>query len=333
MSEAILDVQHMSVDYKVQFGKIRVLKDISLSLRQGEVLSLVGESGSGKTTFALAVAKLLAPNSVVSKDTHVFFRGRDIMNIKRSEMDKIRGTEIFMIFQNPFMSLNPLMKIKAQLGEAIAVRNKRRRRGSEENKKTNGIEEEISSVLKSVRIGDSKEIMERYPHQLSGGQNQRVMLAMALAERPSLLIADEPSTALDVTTQAQVLALIKEAIKNTGMSMIFITHDLAIAGSISDRIAVLYGGMVQEIGTAKDILSDPKHPYTVGLIESIPSKSKKEGHLEAIKGSYNPAGLENMCLFAPRCPLVQGICREQMPELVQLQGEHYVRCVNYVVRK
>lgn len=318
----------MNVEYKVPFGKMRALSDVSLSLRQGEVLSLVGESGSGKTTFALAVAKLLAPNSTVSKDTRIFFRGTDIMKIKRSQMDKIRGTDIFMIFQNPFMSLNPLMRIKDQIKEAIVVRNKRNQ--SSKNATNKGdIEEEISSVLKSVRIGDSKDIMERYPHQLSGGQNQRIMLAMALAERPSLLIADEPSTALDVTTQAQVLALIKEAIKNTGMSMIFITHDLAIAGSISDRIVVLYGGMVQEIGSAKEILSQPKHPYTVGLVESIPSKSKKEGHLEAIKGSYNPIGLENMCSFAPRCPLVRDICRERIPELLQLGGDRYVRCVNY----
>jgi peptide/nickel transport system ATP-binding protein len=324
----------MNVDYKVPFGKLRVLRDVSLTLNQGETLSIVGESGSGKTTFALTISKLLPPNALISKDTQILFRGTDLMKINSSQMDRIRGTEIFMIFQNPFMSLNPLMKIKDQIGEAIRVRNKRRQGGGvtfdpQRNENKAEIEEEISSVLKSVRIGDSTDIMERYPHQLSGGQNQRIMLAMALAEKPSLLIADEPTTALDVTTQAQVLALTKEVIKKTGMSIIYITHDLAIAGSISDRIVVLYGGMVQEAGTAKEILSTPKHPYTSGLIESIPSKSKSEGSLVAIKGTYNPIGIENMCAFAPRCPLVHDECREKIPELVKLASEHYVRCVNY----
>jgi peptide/nickel transport system ATP-binding protein len=327
MADAILNVRQMNVDYKIPFGKLRVLRDVSLSLNQGETLSIVGESGSGKTTFALTVSRLLPPNAIVSKNTEVLFQGTDLMKINRSQMDKIRGTDIFMIFQNPFMSLNPLMRIKDQIREAIVVRNKRR--GINSGKEEEGIEEEISSVLKSVRIGDSREVMERYPHQLSGGQNQRIMLAMALAEKPSLLIADEPTTALDVTTQAQVLALTKEVIKKTGMSMIYITHDLAIAGSISDRIVVLYGGMVQEIGSAKQILSESKHPYTAGLIESIPSKSKSEGPLIAIKGSYNPAGIENMCAFAPRCPLVHDECKEKIPKLVDLGGEHYVRCVNY----
>jgi peptide/nickel transport system ATP-binding protein len=326
MTNLILDVQKMNVDYKVPFGRMRVLRDVSLSLNQGEVLSIVGESGSGKTTFALTVSRLLAPNAVISKDAKVLFRGKDLIKIKRSQMDKIRGTDIFMIFQNPFMSLNPLMRIKEQIRESITVRNKRNRIFE---RKKESIEEEISSVLKSVRIGDSTDIMERYPHQLSGGQNQRIMLAMALAEKPSLLIADEPTTALDVTTQAQVLALTKEVIKKTGMSMLYITHDLAVAGSISDRIAVMYGGMIQEIGSAKEILSNPKHPYTAALIQSIPSKSKRDGPLVAIRGSYVPVGLENMCAFAPRCPLVQDKCRERTPELVQLEEGHLVRCVNY----
>lgn len=329
MAEPILDVRNMNVDYRVAFGKIRVLKNVFLSLEAGEVISLVGESGSGKTTFALAVSKLLAPNASLSKDTEVRFRGRDITRIRDSEMNRIRGTDIFMIFQNPFMSLNPLMRIKDQIREALVVRNKRKHDSKDSKADRKEIDDEISSVLEAVRIGDAKDVMERYPHQLSGGQNQRIMLAMALAERPSLLIADEPTTALDVTTQSQILALIKEAIKKTGMSMIFITHDLAIAGSISDRIAVMYGGMVQELGSAREVLSSPKHPYTVGLLQSVPAKTKNEGHLNAIKGFYNPLGLENMCAFAPRCPLAHEICREKVPELVSLEDGHKVRCVNY----
>jgi peptide/nickel transport system ATP-binding protein len=314
----------MSVDFNVQYGKVRALTEVSLSLRQGEVLSLVGESGSGKSTFALAVSKLLAPNAIISKETRILFRGIDITKIKRSKMDLLRGTEMFMIFQNPFMSLNPLMRIKDQIREAIDVRD--RRSGQS---RSGDVEGEIASVLKSVRIGDAEDVMHRYPHQLSGGQNQRIMLAMALAEKPSLLIADEPTTALDVTTQAQVLLLIREVIRKTGMSMLFITHDLAVATSISDRIAVLYGGMVQEVGLANQIVLGPKHPYTIGLIQSIPNKSKKEGHLEAIKGSFNPAGLESMCAFYPRCPLAHDACKEGVPALFRVESGRYARCVNY----
>jgi peptide/nickel transport system ATP-binding protein len=323
----ILIADSVSVDYKVSYGSIHGLRDVSLSIRQGEVLSLVGESGCGKSTFALAVSRLLAPNAKVSSDSKILFRGTDLMKVKRSKMDSLRGTEIFMIFQNPFMSLNPLMRIKDQIGEAIKVRD--RRKGGGRGHDRGDVEREIVSVLKSVRIGDAGDIIHRYPHQLSGGQNQRVMLAMALAEKPSLLIADEPTTALDVTTQAQVLSLIKEVIRKTGMSMLFITHDLAVASSISDRIAVLYGGMLQEIGSSKQILTDPKHPYTVGLIESIPKKSKKEGHLDAIRGSFTLAGLENMCAFVPRCPLVHDTCKERVPALVQVAPGRSVRCVNY----
>ncbi|HXZ89437.1 MAG TPA: ABC transporter ATP-binding protein, partial [Candidatus Dormibacteraeota bacterium] len=182
--------------------------------------------------------------------------------------------------------------------------------------------------LKSVRIGDAKDVMERYPHQLSGGQNQRIMLAMALAEKPSLLIADEPTTALDVTTQAQVLLLLKEIRQKSKMSVVYVTHDLAVAASISDRIAVLYGGMVQEIGPAKQVLMDPKHPYTLGLIKSIPSKAKNEGSLDAIKGAFSWDDVGDMCAFAPRCPLAREACRKGIPALNQLD-ETQIRCINY----
>jgi peptide/nickel transport system ATP-binding protein len=356
--EILLRVEDLSVDYKTPAGPVHALRNVSLSVNEGEVLSVVGESGSGKTTLALAIARLLPESSGVQRSGRILFRDIDVTSAKRSEMDSLRGTELFMIFQNPFMSLNPLMKIKDQIGEAIRVRNRRlaKKKGGnkgvvvteqeeeedEQNKKSESendndndtITSEIESVLKSVRIADARDVMERYPHQLSGGQNQRVMLAMALAERPSLLIADEPTTALDVTTQAQVLSLLKEIIRNTGMSVIFITHDLAVAGSISDRIAVMYGGMVQEIGASLQILSDPKHPYTVSLINSIPSKTKKDGPLEAIKGSFSLFGLEDKCAFAPRCPLVRDKCNEKVPALISLGDgttttTTFVRCINY----
>ena len=328
----ILHVEDLSVDYKTPGGVVHALRNVSLSVREGEVLSVVGESGSGKTTLALAIARLLPETATALKSGKILFRNVDVATMKKSQVDKLRGTEIFMIFQNPFMSLNPLMTVKGQIKEAITVRNKRakKRNSATIGEGKDKIDSEISSVLKSVRIADASQIMQRYPHQLSGGQNQRIMLAMALAERPSLLIADEPTTALDVTTQGQVLSLLKEIIRNTGMSVIFITHDLAVAGSISDRIAVMYGGMIQEIGTSHQILSEPKHPYTVSLIKSIPSRTKREGPLEAIKGSYSQEGLENRCAFAPRCPLVHDVCNERVPALISLEsGNNFVRCINY----
>ena len=320
----ILEVENLSVDYATYSLNVHALRNVSLAVDEGEVLSLVGESGSGKSTFALAVSRLLPPNARLLKGSRVLFRGNDIMQLKRSQIGQIRGTGIFMIFQNVFLSLNPLMKIKRQVIEAISVRSKRASQKIEKEE----TEGEVVSILKSVRIGDAEDVMERYPHQLSGGQNQRVMLAMALAEKPSLLIADEPTTALDVTTQAQVLLLLKEIREKSRMSIVYVTHDLAVAASISDRIAVLYGGMVQEVGPAKQILSEPKHPYTLGLIRSIPSRAKNEGSLDAIKGAFSWSDVGNVCAFATRCPLARAACRKGIPGLNQVD-ETMIRCINY----
>ncbi len=321
---SILEVENLSVDYATSSSTVHALRNVSLTVNEGEVLSIVGESGSGKSTFALAVSKLLPPNATLLKGGRILFRGKDLMQLNKSQIEQIRGTGIFMIFQNVFLSLNPLMKIKRQVIEAINVRSKRISKNIEKRE----AESEVASILKSVRIGDAEDVMERYPHQLSGGQNQRVMLAMALAEKPSLLLADEPTTALDVTTQAQVLLLLKEIREKSKMSIIYVTHDLAVAASISDRIAVLYGGMVQEIGPARQILSDPKHPYTLGLIKSIPSKAKNDGPLDAIKGAFSWDDVGDACAFAPRCPLVHEICRKGIPALNQLD-KTLIRCVNY----
>jgi peptide/nickel transport system ATP-binding protein len=320
----ILDVENLSVDYATPSSVVHALRSVSLTVNEGEVLALVGESGSGKSTFALAVSKLLPSNATLLKGGRVLFRGRDIMQQKKPQIEQVRGTGIFMIFQNVFLSLNPLMKIKRQVTEAISVRSKR----TSERLDKSEAESEVASILKSVRIGDAEDVMERYPHQLSGGQNQRIMLAMALAEKPSLLIADEPTTALDVTTQAQVLLLLKEIKEKSKMSIIYVTHDLAVAASISDRIAVLYGGMVQEIGPARQILSDPKHPYTLGLIKSIPSKAKNEGPLDAIKGAFSWDAVGDACAFAPRCPLAREACTKGIPALNQLD-KTLIRCLNY----
>jgi peptide/nickel transport system ATP-binding protein len=321
---SILEVENLSVDYATYSSKVHALRNVSLSVNEGEVLSIVGESGSGKSTFALAVSRLLPPNATLLKGGRVLFGGNDIMQLEKSQIEQIRGTGIFMIFQNVFLSLNPLMKIKRQVIEAINVRSKKVPKKMEKRE----AEVEVASILKSVRIGDAEDVMERYPHQLSGGQNQRVMLAMAVAERPSLLIADEPTTALDVTTQAQVLLLLKEIREKSKMSIVYVTHDLAVAASISDRIVVLYGGMVQEVGPARQILSHPKHPYTLGLIKSIPSKAKNEGALDAIKGAFSWDDIGDACAFAARCPLTRAACGKGIPALNQ-SDKTLIRCINY----
>lgn len=320
----ILDVENLSVDYATPSSVVHALRNVSLTVDEGEVLSIVGESGSGKSTFALAVSRLLPANATLLKGGRIFFRGNDLMQLKKPQIRQVRGTGIFMVFQNVFLSLNPLMKIKRQVTEAIGVRCKRDSQKLD-NKEA---EREVASILKSVRIGDAEDVMQRYPHQLSGGQNQRIMLAMALAEKPSLLIADEPTTALDVTTQAQVLLLLKEIREKSKMSIVYVTHDLAVAASISDRIAVLYGGMVQEIGPARQILSEPKHPYTLGLIKSIPSKAKNEGPLDAIKGAFSWDDVGEACAFASRCPLAREACSRGIPALNQLD-KALIRCINY----
>ena len=320
----ILQVENLSIDYHTPSSTVHALRNVSLTVNEGEILSIVGESGSGKSTFALAVSKLLPRNATILKGSRIYFGGKDLMQMKKPQIRQVRGTGIFMIFQNVFLSLNPLMRIKRQVIEAINVRSKRT--GQKLGKRD--AENEVVSILKSVRIGDAEDVMERYPHQLSGGQNQRIMLAMALAEKPSLLIADEPTTALDVTTQAQVILLLKEIRDETKMSIVYVTHDLGVTASISDRIAVLYGGMVQELGPAKQVLSDPKHPYTLGLIKSIPSKAKNEGSLDAIKGAFSRDDVGDACAFAARCPLVREACRKNIPALNHVD-KTLIRCINY----
>jgi peptide/nickel transport system ATP-binding protein len=320
----VLRVDGLTVDYRAGGGQVHALKNVSLSIQEGEIVGVVGESGSGKSTLALAVSRLLRSPPAIQRSGSIVFGGSDIAQLLPSEIDNLRGTGIFMVFQDPFLSLNPLMRIKDQIVEAIAVRLKR---GSSPFNRE-AAEREAVSHLKTVRIGDAEDIAERYPHQISGGQIQRVMLAMALAERPQLLVADEPTTALDVTTQSQILAVLKDIVEETKMGVLFVTHDLAVAGVICDQMTVLYGGMVQEAGPTNRILFEPKHPYTVGLINSLPSKTKTEGPLAAIKGSFNPAGLEEICLFAPRCPLARDECRKGVPAQNTVDGT-VVRCINY----
>jgi peptide/nickel transport system ATP-binding protein len=332
----ILDVENLSVSYRSPSGVLDAVSNVSFKLSEGEVLGVVGESGSGKTTLALAIARLLDDRVGFYKSGKIRLLGLDMITAKESDVRRMRGSSLFMIFQDPFASLNPLMRIKDQLIEAISIRCKST---GEAFDPKNAFEVAIDA-LRAVRIGDPADVANRFPHQLSGGQNQRVMLAMAVVEKPKLLIADEPTTALDVTTQSQVLDLLSEIVRANRMSVLFVTHDLAIAGSISDRIMVMYGGMVQEIGPARSVLSDPKHPYTVGLINSIPSGNKKQRRLEHIPGSFSwTAELKTKCAFSPRCGYSREACELGIPSLIQIattngsessdKNKRFVRCINY----
>jgi oligopeptide/dipeptide ABC transporter ATP-binding protein len=307
----------------------------------------VGESGCGKSTLGLAVIGLL-PAGITSVSGKVVFKGEDLLAVPVKELATFRGTQVSMIFQEPMSSLNPVFKAGDQIAEAIGVREARRpakseygpfpqqaegRKGRWPTSKARYKEygkAEALRYLQQVRIPDPAQVAEKYPHELSGGMRQRVMIAMALAERPSLLIADEPTTALDVTTQAQILLLMDELTKDFGTSLLYITHDLDVAGTVAERIIVMYAGQVVEDCPSAELFHDTLHPYTKGLLASTPTTFKGEARLEPIKGSVPnlsapPAG----CRFHPRCPFVMEKCRSVEPALLNHSASHSVRCHLY----
>jgi len=321
---ALLEINNLSIVYRTPFGIVKALDDVSLSLDKGESLAVVGESGSGKSTLALAITRLLPPNARYVSGS-IIFDGIDILRLSESEFRKIRGTGIFMVFQEPFTSLNPVYKAKDQLLEALRIRYEREGVVFDESKAIN----EIISVLRDVRMPDPELIIERYPHQLSGGQIQRVMIAMGLLMRPKLYIADEPTSALDVTVQAQLLKLLKDLKREYGISILFITHDIAVASVIGDRIAVLYAGQLMELGDTKSVIYDPRHPYTKALLNSVPRISKYEGKLPIIGGSVpNLLNPPSGCRFHPRCPYAMDVCKKEVPKIIKVNNT-YVRCHLY----
>ncbi|BDR91028.1 ABC transporter ATP-binding protein [Vulcanisaeta souniana] len=321
----VLDVEGLYVTYHTPDGDIPAVRDLSFGLNEGEILGIVGESGSGKSTLALALAGLLPRNAYVGAKKIVILNSNIDAASLRKALEDLRGVGIFMVFQDPFSSLNPLIRIREQLAEAYITRVKR----------TKGIRMSINDVddgelinyLKRVNIPDPEVTLYRYPHQLSGGQIQRVMIAMALILEPRILIADEPTTALDVITQIQVLHELKKLVDDIRTSIIFITHDIALASTISDRLAVMYGGYFMEVGNTLDVLKEPLHPYTMGLVTSIPSKRKHEGYLPEIKGVYVPTKSKG-CPFWPRCPYTKEACMKEVPELKEVKGR-LVRCFMY----
>ncbi|MBF9234425.1 ABC transporter ATP-binding protein [Microvirga alba] len=317
-SEPLLRVENLSIRFDGAPKGINVVDDVSFSLAKGKTLCIVGESGCGKSVTALALMGLLPtpPARIVQGTAH--FEGKDLLGLTERERADLRGNSTAMIFQEPMTSLNPAFTVGDQIAEGIL----RHRKVS----KTEAWERALE-MLRRVRIPAPEKRLRAYPHELSGGMRQRVMIAMALANDPQLLIADEPTTALDVTIQAQIISLIRRLQEESGMSMILITHDLGVVAEIADEVVVMYAGRVVESGSVEAIFEDPQHPYTIGLMGSVPSLGRRQGRLATIRGSVPPAELmPKGCRFTPRCPFAESRCATEPPPLVEATPKHHVRC-------
>ena len=315
--EAILSVSGLRTYFFTKNRTLKAVDDISFDLRKGEILCIVGESGSGKTVTALSLLRLIEPPGRIAEGK-IMFEGKDILEIPLCELQELRGNRIAMVFQDPHTSLNPVLTIGEQIIEAVTAH----KCLAKIKAKARTIE-----LLRLVEIPEPERRFYEYPHQFSGGMKQRVIVAMALACEPSVLIADEPTTALDPTIQAQILDLFLELRKKFNMSIIYITHDLGVVSELADRIIVMYAGRIMEKGLRDGVLKYPLHPYTCGLIDCLPSESEK---LASIPGTIpDLIDLPQGCLFHPRCTSAMDICRKKRPELSMAENEHYVYCFRY----
>ncbi len=315
---ALLSVQDLTVYFHGRKAVARAVEGVSFEVARGETVCIVGESGCGKTVSALSILGLVVqpPGEIVGG--RVIFRGEDLLGLTDAEMQHIRGSQIAMVFQEPMASLNPVFTIGDQIEEAITAH---------EDVRADEVRKRSVELLKNVGIAEPEKRFKDYPHQLSGGQQQRAMLAMALACNPALIIADEPTTALDVTIQAQILNLFSELQKKRDMTLLYITHDLGVVAKIADRIYVMYAGMVVEEGSRKEILSKSCHPYTRGLLASLPDRTKRGSKLQGIPGmvpdpAYKPEG----CPFHPRCDSAIASCKYIVPQMCVCGGKHLSRC-------
>ncbi|MGA2142796.1 MAG: ABC transporter ATP-binding protein [Brevinematales bacterium] len=324
MDGNILEIKNLSVDFETGPGrKARVVNGVNLSVKKGEVLGLVGESGCGKSTAALSILRLIpSPPGKLSGDG-IFWNGRDILGLPIEEMRDIRGSQISMIFQEPLTSFNPVQKIGRQVEEVLLLHDKSARPGSHETRR------KVAEMFGHAGLKDPERVIGAFPHELSGGMRQRAMIAMALILSPELLIADEPTTALDVTIQAQILDLLKDLQGELGMSMLLITHNLGIVAQVCGRVAVMYAGRIIENSPVADLFGKPLHPYTMGLIKSVPNPSVK-GRLYAIPGNIpDPMNLPSGCTFHPRCPYVMPVCREKFPDTKEAGAGRTTACWLY----
>jgi oligopeptide transport system ATP-binding protein len=306
--EVLLEVRNLKTSFKVLDGIVPAVDNISFSLKRGETLGIVGESGSGKSVTALTIMRLLEiPPAFIDPSSEVWFDGREILGIPLDEVRKIRGNDMAMIFQEPLTSLNPVFTVGDQIAEQVVNHKKVSKRAA--------MDRAIES-LQLVGIPSPERRVKQYPHEMSGGMRQRVMIAMALSCEPKLLIADEPTTALDVTIQAQILELLKTIQDRTDSALLLITHDLGVVAEMVDDVIVMYTGEIVEQGTVEEVLIEPRAPYTMGLIESIPSVDKRGGKLSAIKGTVpNIFNLPPACRFEPRCPYHWERCQRVKPDL------------------
>lgn len=315
----LLQVKNLTVEFETEEGIVRAVDRVSFSLDSGEILGIVGESGSGKSVTCLALLGLLPmpPARVVSGE--ILFNGKDLLTMPRSELRALRGQDLTMIFQDPFTSLNPYLKVSTQMVEVI-------RAHSSMNSKE--ARRRCLEVLEQLGVPEAEVRFDSYPHQLSGGLKQRIMIGMSLLLKPKILIADEPTTALDVTIQGQILDLLRDVNKRLGTSIIMITHDLGVVAGLCEKIQVMYGGRLVEWGLPSDIFYQTKHPYTGGLFDSIPSLETRPGdRLRPIPGSPpDLTSLGDECAFAPRCSRVQDICRTKRPPSVAVTGSHSYEC-------
>ena len=317
---SLLEVNNLHTYFKTKKGIVKAVNDVTYSLEAGKTLGIVGESGSGKSVSAMSIIKLLDGNGWIESGS-VTFNGRDILHCTEKEMYHIRGNEISVIFQEPMTSLNPVFTVERQIGEVLRIH---------QNMSKKQATEKVVDLLTDVKIPNPARVAKQYPFQLSGGMRQRVMIAMALACKPKLLIADEPTTALDVTIQAQILKLMNDLKRQTGTSILFITHDLGVIHEMADEVAVMYCGQIVEKADAKEIFhkSVYSHPYTEGLMISIPRLNTPKGkRLDAIPGAVpNPLYLPKGCKFAPRCKYCTQKCLEAEPPLTEVGPNHQVRC-------
>ena len=315
----LLEVKNLHTYFKTKKGIVKAVNDVSYSLEPGKTIGIVGESGSGKSVTAMSILQLLDGNGFIA-DGEIYFEGRELTKLPLEEMYSIRGNDISVIFQEPMTSLNPVFTIEKQLSEPFMIHQGMNKKQASEH---------ALKMLYDVQIPNPEAVMKQYPHQLSGGMRQRVMIAMALACRPKILIADEPTTALDVTIQAQILHLMNELQREKGTSIIFITHNLGVINEMADDVAVMYCGQVVEKATAKTIFGGAKvsHPYTEGLMNSIPRIDSVGEKIEPIPGMVpHPLALPKGCKFAPRCKYCTKKCMEEEPQLVEVAEGHLVRC-------
>jgi len=317
----LLDIRNLTVQFPASQGTVTAVRDVTLSLKQGQVLGLVGESGSGKSVTSLAIMRLLPPQATLDGEIKFGSNGdaRNLLSLDPQQMRALRGSRISMIFQEPMTALNPVMRVGEQIAEAVRVHQSVSRKESWDR---------AVQALADVAITDPARRARDYPHQLSGGMRQRVMIAMAIVNRPELLIADEPTTALDVTIQAQILDLLAGLREKFGLTMLFISHDLAVISKVADNVAVMYAGTLVEIGSRDDIFRAPAHPYTRGLLAAAPAlTTDRDRPLLTIEGTVPP--LHSMpagCLFEPRCEFRISECARALPPLAEVRPGHWARC-------